>query len=213
MNVAYQLPALGYSYDALEPFIDAETMQLHHQKHHQGYVDLLNQAIARYPQFDNMPIEDLLEHLNEVPEDIRAEIRSSGGGHANHQLLWKVIGPPNGSKPTSMLAEAIKEDFGTFQNLQEQLTDAASNVFGSGWAFLALDAMSQKLEVMSLPNQNSPLLYGKSPLLACDVWEHSYYLKYQSHRAAYLNAWWNVVQWDAVNTRLESVRHEALMTL
>ena len=210
--MAYQLPALGYSYDALEPFIDAETMRLHHSKHHQGYVDLLNKTIANYPQFDNMTIEDLLGHLNDVPEEIRAAIRSSGGGHANHQLLWKVIGPPNRAKPKGMLAEAIRNDFGTFENLQEKLTEAAAGVFGSGWAFLAIDAISLKLEVMSLPNQNSPLLYGKSALLACDVWEHSYYLKYQNRRTDYLEALWNVVQWDAVNARLENFRHQALMT-
>ena len=208
--MAYQLPALGYPYDALEPCIDAETMRLHHDKHHRGYVDLLNKAIANYPQFDNTTIEDLLEHLNGVPEEIRAAVRNSGGGHANHQLLWKVLGPPNSAKPKGMLAEAIRNDFGTFESLQEQLTDAATKVFGSGWAFLATDPKSQKLEVMSLPNQDSPLLHGKSGLLACDVWEHSYYLKYQNRRPDYLKAWWNVVQWDAVNSRLESFRHEAL---
>jgi Fe-Mn family superoxide dismutase len=210
--MAYQLPALGYSYDALEPCIDAETMRLHHDKHHQGYVDLLNKAIANYPEFDNTTIEDLLEHLNGVPEEICAAVRNSGGGHANHELLWKVIGPPNSAKPKGVLAEAIRNDFGTFENLQEQLTDAATKVFGSGWAFLAIDPRSQKLEVMSLPNQDSPLLHGKSGLLACDVWEHSYYLKYQNRRPDYLKAWWNVVQWDAVNNRLESFRHEALIT-
>ena len=210
--MAYQLPALGYSYDALEPFIDAETMRLHHDKHHQGYVDSLNKAIANYPQFDNTTIEDLLEHLSDVPEEIRAVVRNSGGGHANHQLLWKVIGPSNRAKPEGLLAEAIRNDFGTFENLQEQLTEAATHVFGSGWAFLAADPRSQKLEVVSLPNQDSPLLNGKTTLLACDVWEHSYYLKYQNRRPDYLRAWWNVVQWDEVNRRLESVRHEALQT-
>ena len=210
--MAYQLPALGYSYDALEPCIDAETMRLHHDRHHQGYIDLLNKAIANYPQLNNKTIEDLLEHLNDVPEEIRAAVRNSGGGHANHQLLWKVIGPPNGAKPKGMVAEAIQNDFGTFENFQEKLTEAATKVFGSGWAFLAMDPKSQKLEVMSLPNQDSPLLNGKSCLLACDVWEHSYYLKYQNRRPDYLKGWWNVVQWDVVNSRLESFRHEALIT-
>ena len=209
--MAYQLPALGYSYDALEPCIDAETMRLHHDKHHRGYVDLLNKAIANYPQFDNMTIEDLLGHLNDVPEEIRTAVRDSGGGHANHQLFWKVIGPPNGATPKGMLAEAIKNDFGTFENLQEKLTEAATKVFGSGWAFLAADPRSRKLEVMSLPNQDSPLVNGKWGLLACDVWEHSYYLKYQNRRPDYLKAWWNVVQWDAVNRRLESFREEDLV--
>ena len=208
----YQLPALGYSYDALEPCIDAATMRLHHDKHHQGYIDLLNKTLANYPELANTPIEDLLENLSDVPEEIRAAVRNSGGGHANHQLLWKVIGPPNASKPKGMLAEAIKTDFGTFENLQEKLTEAATKVFGSGWAFLAIDPKSQKIEIMSLPNQDSPLLNGKSGLLACDVWEHSYYLKYQNRRPDYLKAWWSVVQWDAVNSRLESFRHEPLMT-
>jgi superoxide dismutase, Fe-Mn family len=210
--VAYKLPALVYSYDALEPYIDAETMHLHHDKHHRGYVDLLNKALAKYPQFDNTTIEDLLKHLNDVPEEIRAAVRNSGGGHANHQLLWKVIGPPNRAKPRGVLLDAIKTDFGTLENLQEKINEAATKVFGSGWAFLAADSKSQKLEIMSLPNQDSPLLDGKAGLLACDVWEHSYYLKYQNRRPDYLKAWWNVVQWDAVNSRLESFRHEALMT-
>ena len=210
--MAYQLPALAYSYDALEPFIDAETMRLHHDKHHQGYVDTLNKAIVNYPQFDNTTIEDLLKHLSDVPEDIRAAVRNSGGGHSNHQLFWKVIGPPNGAKPKGVLAEAIKNDFGTFESLQERLIEAATKVFGSGWAFLATDPKTQRLEVMSLPNQDSPLLTGKSALLACDVWEHSYYLKYHNRRPDYLESWWNVIQWDEVSSRLESLRHEALVT-
>jgi superoxide dismutase, Fe-Mn family len=209
--MAYQLPALNYSYDALEPCIDSETMRLHHDKHHRGYIDVLNKALANYPQFRHTTIEDLLGRLNDLPEEIRDVVRHSGGGHANHQLLWDVIGPPNGAKPKGLLAEAIRNDFGTFENLQEKLMEAATKVFGSGWAFLAIDARSQKLEVMSLPNQNSPLLYGKSGLLACDVWEHSYYLKYQNRRPDYLQAWWNVVQWDAVNRRLESFCREALV--
>src|SRR6185295_20251171 len=143
--MAYQLPALGYSYDALEPFIDAETMRLHHGKHHQGYVDLLNKTIANYPQFDNTTIEDLLEHLNDIPEEIRAAVRNSGGGHANHQLFWQVIGPPGDAKPDGALAEAIKTDFGTFENFQEKLTGAAVEVFGSGWVFLAVDPKTWKL--------------------------------------------------------------------
>lgn len=210
--MAYQLPPLDYSYDALEPYVDAETMRLHHDKHHQGYVDSLNKAIANYPQFDNTTIEVLLEHLSDVPEEIRVAVRNSGGGHANHQLLWKVIGPPNRAKPRGSIAEAIRNNFGTFENLQEQLTEAAAHVFGSGWVFLAADPRSQKLEVMSLSDQDSPLLNGKSALLACDVWEHSYYLKYQNRRPDYLRAWWSVVQWDEVNRRLESLLHETLQT-
>jgi superoxide dismutase, Fe-Mn family len=209
--VAYHLSALGYSYGALEPCIDAETMWLHHDKHHQGYVGLLNEAIANYPQFDNTTIEDLLEHLNDVPKEIRDAVRNSGGGHANHELLWKVIGPPNGSKPEGLLELAIRNDFDTFENFQERFTEAATKVFGSGWVFLATDPRIGKLEIMSLPNQDSPLLKGKSGLLACDVREHSYYLKYQNRRPDYMKAWWNVVQWEAVNNRFEQLRHEALV--
>jgi Fe-Mn family superoxide dismutase len=209
--VAYQLPVLGYSYEALEPYIDAETMRLHHDKHHQAYIDQLNKAVATYSQFDTMTVEDLLAHLKDVPEEIRAVVRNSGGGHANHQLLWQVIGPPNSPRPNGMIADAIKDDFGTFDNLQVKFTEAATKVFGSGWAFLGIDPQSWKLEVMSLPNQDNPLLSGKVALLACDVWEHSYYLKYQNRRDDYVKAWWNIVQWDAVNSRLQSVGHEALM--
>jgi Fe-Mn family superoxide dismutase len=172
-------------------------------------VDGLNKAIANYPQFDKMPIEDLLRCSGEAPEEIRAAIRNSGGGHANHELLWKVIGPPTGGMPAGMLADAIRNEFGTFERLQETFMDAASNVFGSGWAFLAIDPESQRLETMSLPNQDSPLLSGKTPLLACDVWEHSYYLRYQNRRVEYLKAWWDVVQWDVVCGRLETSRRTA----
>jgi Fe-Mn family superoxide dismutase len=210
--VAYELPPLGYSYDALEPCIDAETMRLHHDKHHQGYVDLLNKTVENYPQLDNTSVEDLLEHLNDVPQEIRVAVRHSAGGHANHQLLWQVIGPPRGAKPTGMISDAIKDDFDTFENFQEKLTEAAIEVFGSGWTFLTIDPKSRRLQIMSLPDQDSPLLTSRSPLLACDLWEHSYYLKYQNRRSDYLKAWWNVVQWDAVNSKLESIRHEALAT-
>jgi superoxide dismutase, Fe-Mn family len=210
--VAYQLPALAYPYDALEPHIDTETMRLHHDEHHRTYVDVLNKAIANYPQFDNTTIEDLLGDLNEVPEEIRALVRNSGGGHANHQLLWQIIGPPNGAKPTGIIADAIESDFGTFENLKEKLTEAATKVFGSGWAFLAIDPKNCRLEVMSLPNQDSPLLRGKDVLLACDVWEHSYYLQYHNRRPDYLKAWWNVIQWDAVSSRLRSFRDAVLVT-
>jgi Fe-Mn family superoxide dismutase len=208
--MAYQLPALDYAYDALEPFIDAETMKLHHDEHHRAYVESLNNAIGGYPQFDNMDIETLLRQVDKLPEEIRSSVRDSGGGHANHELLWKVIGPPNDSKPGGLVADTIKSDFGNFENLQEKFTAAAAKVFGSGWTFLALDPVTQKLEIMSLTNQDSPLLSGKFPLLCCDVWEHSYYLKYQNRRPDYLKAWWNVVQWDAVNPRMERFRREAI---
>ena len=201
--MAYQLPPLPYPYDALEPYIDAETMRLHHDKHHQAYIDAVNKAIEPYPQFANIIIEDLLRHLNDVPEEIRTTVRNNGGGHANHQFFWKVIGPPNGGRPAGALAESITRDFGSFDAFQSQFTDAATKHFGSGWAFLVVDPPTKKLEIMTTPNQDSVLLHGKPGLLACDVWEHSYYLKYQNRRPEYLKSWWNVVNWPVVSSRYE----------
>jgi Fe-Mn family superoxide dismutase len=210
--LAYQLPELGYDYDALEPAIDAKTMMLHHGKHHQAYIHQLNMALAPYRKLQDRTIEDLLMHIDEAPEEIRAVIRNSGGGHANHELYWKTIGPPSGDKPTGILAEAIRQGFGSLESLQTQLTEAAVKVFGSGWAFLAIDPWTRKMEVMSLPNQDVVLLHGKSALLACDVWEHSYYLKYENRRPEYLKAFWDVVQWEAVSRRLESVLDQSLIS-
>ncbi len=201
--MAYQLPPLPYSYDALQPFIDAETMRLHHAKHHQAYIDAVNKAIEPYPQFTNIIIEDLLRHLNEVPEEIRATVRNQGGGHANHQFFWKVIGPARETQPEGVLAEFISRDFGSIAQFQAKFTEFAAQHFGSGWTFLVMDPPSRKLEIITLPNQDSVLLIGKPGLLACDLWEHSYYLKYQNRRIDYLQAWWNVVAWDAVTTRLQ----------
>lgn len=203
LNMAYQLPPLPYPYDALEPFIDAETMRLHHDKHHQAYIDAVNKAIEPYPQLADMIIEDLLRHLDDVPEAIRTTVRNQGGGHANHQFFWKVIGPPRKTQPAGMLAEFIAGDFGSFDQFQARFTEAAVKHFGSGWAFLVIDPPAKRLEIVALPNQDSVLLIGKPGLLACDLWEHSYYLKYQNRRAEYLQAWWNVVAWDVVTTRLE----------
>jgi Fe-Mn family superoxide dismutase len=210
--LAYQLPELGYDYDALEPAIDVQTMMLHHSKHHQAYIHQLNMALAPYRKLQDRTIEDLLMHIDEAPEEIRAVIRNSGGGHANHELYWKTIGPPSGDKPTGILAEAIRQGFGSLESLQTQLTEAAVKVFGSGWAFLAIDPWTRKMEVMSLPNQDVVLLHGKSALLACDVWEHSYYLKYENRRPEYLKAFWDVVQWEAVSRRLESVLDQSLIS-
>jgi Fe-Mn family superoxide dismutase len=210
--LAYQLPELGYDYDALEPAIDVQTMMLHHSKHHQAYIHQLNMALAPYRKLQDRTIEDLLMHIDEAPEEIRAVIRNSGGGHANHELYWKTIGPPSGDKPMGILAEAIRQGFGSLESLQTQLTEAAVKVFGSGWAFLAIDPWTRKMEVMSLPNQDVVLLHGKSALLACDVWEHSYYLKYENRRPEYLKAFWDVVQWEAVSRRLESVLDQSLIS-
>ena len=201
--MAYQLPPLPYAYDAFEPYIDTETMRLHHDKHHQSYIDKLNQAIEPYPQFKDMIIEDLLRHLNDVPEEIRTAVRNNGGGHANHQFFWKVIGPPAGREPAGALAEAVMRDFGSFEEFQAKFTDAAARHFGSGWAFLVVDPPTKKLELLTTPNQDSVLLHGKPGLLACDVWEHSYYLKYQNRRPEYLKAWWNVVNWPVVSSRYD----------
>jgi Fe-Mn family superoxide dismutase len=210
--LAYQLPELGYDYDALEPAIDVQTMMLHHSKHHQAYIHQLNMALAPYRKLQDRTIEDLLMHIDEAPEEIRAVIRNSGGGHANHELYWKTIGPPSGDRPTGILAEAIRQGFGSLESLQTQLTEAAVKVFGSGWAFLAIDPWTRKMEVMSLPNQDVVLQHGKSALLACDVWEHSYYLKYENRRPEYLKAFWDVVQWEAVSRRLESVLDQSLIS-
>ena len=210
--MAYQLPELGYDYDALEPAIDAKTMMLHHSKHHQSYIHQLNMAIAPHKVLQDRSIEDLLTHIDDAPEEIRAAIRNNGGGHVNHELYWKSIGPPNGNGPTRVLAEAIRQGFGTLESLQEELTKAALQVFGSGWAFLAIDPGTRKLEVMSLPNQDVVINHGKSALLACDVWEHSYYLKYENRRPEYLKAFWDVVQWEAVSRRLESVLDQSLIS-
>jgi len=211
-TLGYQLPELGYDYDALEPAIDVQTMMLHHSKHHQAYIHQLNMAIAPYSNLQNRSIEDLLTHIDDAPEEIRGVIRNSGGGHANHELYWKTIGPPSGDKPSGVLAEAIRQGFGTLESLQKELTEAAVKVFGSGWAFLAIDPSTRKMEVMSLPNQDVVILHGKSALLACDVWEHSYYLKYENRRPEYLKAFWDVVQWEAVSRRLESVLDQSLIS-
>jgi superoxide dismutase, Fe-Mn family len=211
-TLGYQLPELGYDYDALEPAIDVQTMMLHHSKHHQAYIHQLNMALAPYRKLQDRTIEDLLMHIDEAPEEIRGVIRNSGGGHANHELYWKTIGPPSGDKPAGVLAEAIRQGFGTLESLQKELTEAAVKVFGSGWAFLAIDPRTRKMEVMSLPNQDVVILHGKSALLACDVWEHSYYLKYENRRLEYLKAFWDVVQWEAVSRRLESVLDQSLIS-
>jgi Fe-Mn family superoxide dismutase len=188
-------------------------MMLHHGKHHQAYIHQLNMAIAPHSNLQDRSIEDLLMHIDDAPEEIRGVIRNCGGGHANHELYWKTIGPPSGVRPAGILAEAIRQSFGSLESLQEHLTNAATQVFGSGWAFLAIDPWTRKLEVMSLPNQDAVILHGKSALLACDVWEHSYYLNYENRRPEYLKAFWDVVQWDAVSRRLESVLNQSLISV
>lgn len=200
----FTLPPLPYAYDALEPAIDADTMKLHHDKHHRAYIDKLNAALAPHPELHGLIIEDLLRKLDDVPEAIRQTVREQGGGHANHQFFWKVIGPARGTKPEGKLAEAIDRDFGGLAKFQEQFAAAATKQFGSGWAFLVVNPATKTLEILALPNQDSVLLHKRPGLLACDVWEHAYYLRYQNRRADYLTAWWQVVAWDVVSRRFDN---------
>jgi superoxide dismutase, Fe-Mn family len=196
----YQLPALPYAFDALEPHIDAKTMEIHHDKHHATYVAKLNDALATHPDLQGKSVEDLLRGIDQVPEAIRGAVRNHGGGHANHSLFWEVMGPGGGGVPSGDLASALSRDFGSFEGFKEKLTNAAANQFGSGWGWLV--ASGGKLEVLAKPNQDSPLMEGKTPILGVDVWEHAYYLKYQNKRPDYLTAWWNTVNWPAVAQRL-----------
>jgi Fe-Mn family superoxide dismutase len=200
----YQLPALPYAFDALEPHIDAKTMEIHHDKHHATYVTKLNEAVGKHPGLDSKPVEDLLRGINEVPEDIRTAVRNHGGGHANHSLFWEVMGPNGGGHPTGELAGAIQRDLGSFDSLKEKLTNAAANQFGSGWGWLVVSG--GKLDVIARPNQDSPLMEGKTPILGVDVWEHAYYLRYQNRRPDYLAAWWNTINWQAVAQRYGAAR-------
>lgn len=195
--MAHTLPSLPYSYEALEPYIDARTMEIHHAKHHNAYVNNLNAALEKYPDLQGIPVEVLLRKLNSVPEAIRTAVRNNGGGHANHSLFWRVMGPKAGGTPTGALAAAINETFGSFEAFKEQFSKAAATRFGSGWAWLAVDGWG-KLVVYSTANQDGPYTDGYTPILTLDVWEHAYYLKYQNRRAEYIGNWWNVVNWDAV---------------
>jgi Fe-Mn family superoxide dismutase len=191
----YTLPKLGYAYDALEPHIDAKTMEIHYTKHHQGYVDKLNAALANHPDLAKMPAEDLIKKLDAIPEEIRTAVQNNGGGHVNHTFFWKIMGPGKGGEPKGELAEAIKAKFGSFAAFKEALANAGGSRFGSGWAWLVKNA-DGSLEIISTANQDSPLTLGKTPIVGVDVWEHAYYLKYQNKRPDYLAAWWNVVDWD-----------------
>jgi Fe-Mn family superoxide dismutase len=201
----FELPPLPYDYAALEPHIDTQTMQIHHDKHHAAYVNNLNAALESHPDLQNKSPEALLRDLNSIPEAIRTAVRNQGGGVVNHTMFWQIMGPKAGGEPTGDLANAIKAAFGNFATFKDQFTKAAMGQFGSGWAWLVLDG-SGAMKITALPNQNSPLSEGQSPLLCVDVWEHAYYLKYQNRRADYLNAWWNVVNWAAVAERYAKAR-------
>ena len=194
--MAYEVPALPYDYAALEPHIDEQTMRIHHDKHHAAYVTNLNNALANTPELANLPVEQLIQQLDKVPESVRMAVRNNGGGHANHTFFWKVMGP-NGGAPSGKLAEAINSTFGGVDQLKQQITAAGAARFGSGWAWLVADA-GGNLKVESTPNQDNPLMEGRTPILGVDVWEHAYYLKYQNRRPDYLAAWWNTINWNAV---------------
>ena len=198
--MAYSVPDLAYAFDALEPHIDARTMEIHHDKHHAAYVTNLNAALEGTEWMDR-PIEAVLANLEIIPEDKRAAVRNNGGGHANHTLFWEIMGPDGGGEPSGDLAAAITDTFGSLDDLKTQVNDAGVKRFGSGWSWLVWDGTG--LQVLSTPNQDSPVSEGSTPILGVDVWEHAYYLNYQNRRPDYLAAWWNVINWDEVNKRLK----------
>jgi superoxide dismutase, Fe-Mn family len=197
----YEVPPLPYDYDALEPHIDEQTMHLHHDKHHQAYVDNANKALEG-TEWADKPVEEVLQNLGSLPEDKQAPVRNNAGGHYNHSLFWEIMGPGGGGEPTGALADAISSTFGGLEDLRAQVNDAGVKRFGSGWSWLVVDG--GKLAVTSTPNQDTPTSDGQTPILGIDVWEHAYYLKYQNRRPEYLEAWWNVVNWEAVQQRFES---------
>ncbi|MFS0644018.1 superoxide dismutase SodA [Siminovitchia sp. 179-K 8D1 HS] len=194
--MAYELPQLPYAYDALEPHIDKETMNIHHTKHHNTYVTNLNKAVEGNSDLASKSVEELISNLDAVPESIRTAVRNNGGGHANHSLFWKLLSPEGGGEPSGGLKSAIESKFGSFDKFKEQFEAAGAGRFGSGWAWLVVN--NGELEIMSTPNQDSPLMEGKKPILGLDVWEHAYYLKYQNRRPDYMKAFWNVVNWNEV---------------
>jgi Fe-Mn family superoxide dismutase len=197
--MAFEVPPLPYDYDALEPYIDTETMHLHHDKHHAAYVNNLNAAV-KGTSYESWSVEDLVRRINEIPENIRTAVRNNAGGHINHSMFWRIMGPSAGGAPTGELANAINSTFGTFDAFKAAFNDAGAKRFGSGWAWLILDK-SGNLQVISTANQDSPLMDGNYPIMGNDVWEHAYYLKYQNRRPEYLNAWWNVVNWNEIANR------------
>ncbi|MCC7044057.1 MAG: superoxide dismutase [Acidobacteria bacterium] len=199
--MSHQLPSLAYDFAALEPHIDAQTMQIHHGKHHAAYVNNLNAAIEKHPSLAGKSAEALIKDLASVPEDIRTAVRNNGGGHVNHTMFWEIMGPGKGGEPTGPIAEAITAAFGGFDTFKDLMNKAGVGRFGSGWAWLV--EANGKLAIESTANQDNPLMEGKKPILGIDVWEHAYYLKYQNRRPDYLAAWWHVINWDAVNQRLK----------
>jgi superoxide dismutase, Fe-Mn family len=199
--MAFEVPALPYAYNALEPHIDEQTMHLHHDKHHQAYVDNLNKALEKHADWQKKSVEEILRNINTVPEDVRTAVRNNAGGHANHTMFWNIMKPNGGGEPHGKIADVIK-NLGGLAAFQEKFNDAGVKRFGSGWAWLVRSKAGQ-FEIISSANQDSPLMDGHFPIMGNDVWEHAYYLKYQNRRAEYLKAWWNVVNWDEINKRLE----------
>ncbi|GIW66799.1 MAG: hypothetical protein KatS3mg095_0697 [Candidatus Parcubacteria bacterium] len=197
MRYPYSLPILPYDYDALEPYIDKMTMEIHHTKHHQGYINNLNSALEKYPEWQNIELEEILRKLNQLPEDIKVAVRNNGGGHYNHNLFWEIMKVNGGGEPADKLKQAIEENFGSFENFKNLFSETALKHFGSGWAWLVI-SQDKKLKIYSLPNQDTPLINGDIPIMGLDVWEHAYYLKYQNRRNEYIQNWWNVVNWKKI---------------
>ena len=204
----YELPKLPYAYDALEPYIDAKTMEIHHTKHHQAYVNKLNEALDKHPELSKKSLEWLLGSLEEVPEDIRKAIQNHGGGHSNHSMFWKIMKKDGGGEPTGNIAEVITKSFGDFKKFKEDFAKAAASVFGSGWAWLVYDE-NKKFSIVTTANQDSPYMKGQMPIFGLDVWEHAYYLKYQNKRPDYIEAWWNVINWQEIEENLKHVKGQA----
>jgi len=200
-----ELPELPYPYDALEKAIDANTMKLHHDKHHASYVNNLNDALKPYPNLQKLSVESILRNLNSVPKNIRTKVRNNAGGHLNHTIFWQIMGPNGGGQPTGEIAEEINQVFGSFDNFKQQFNAAGTGVFGSGWVWLVRNRKNQ-LQIATTANQDSPIMDGFYPIMGNDVWEHAYYLRYQNRRADYLNSWWDVINWDEVNRRAQVSR-------
>lgn len=204
-GIMYELPKLPYAYNALEPYIDAQTMEIHYTKHHQAYINKLNDALAKHPDWQKVALADILARINEVPEDIRTIVRNNGGGHINHTFFWQCMTPNAKKMPSNAFLARLEKDFGSFEEFKKQFNAAAVSVFGSGWAWLVVDN-NGKLKVIATPNQDSPIMQGLKPLLGLDVWEHAYYLKYQNRRPEYIDGWWNVVNWDFVEQNAQENR-------
>jgi superoxide dismutase, Fe-Mn family len=201
--MTHKLPDLPYGFDALEPHIDEETMKIHHGKHHQTYVDKLNAALEKYPDLADKDVNTLISDLDIIPDEIKQAVRSHGGGHSNHSIFWQIMGPDAGGEPNGPVLDSITEAFGNFETFKDKFSKLAAAVFGSGWCWLVSDPETKELAIMTTPNQDSPLMVGKTPLLGIDLWEHAYYLRYNANRPEYINAFWNVVNWGKVDEFFE----------